>query len=55
MHLRSIVALLNVVAVCFVTGLILRPGAGLRAKNVLDRYMSSAFPVTPCFAVSPGA
>lgn len=44
MHLRNIVALLIVVAACFVAGLVVRTGPGLRAKNVLDRYMLERIP-----------
>ena len=44
MHLRNIVALLIVVAACFVAGLVVRTRPGLRAKNVLDRYMLERIP-----------
>lgn len=44
MHLRNVVALLIVVTVCFVAGLVVRTGPGLRAKNVLDRYLLERIP-----------
>jgi len=44
MHLRRIVAILIVVTACFVAGLIVRTGPGLRAKNVLDRYLLERIP-----------
>lgn len=44
MHLRRIVALLIVVLACFVAGLIVRTGPGLRAKSVLDRYLLERIP-----------
>ena len=43
-HLRNVVALLIVVAVCFVAGLVVRTGPGLRAKSVLDRYLLERIP-----------
>lgn len=44
MHLRRIVSILIVVAVCFVAGLIIRTGPGLRAKSVLDHYLLERIP-----------
>jgi uncharacterized membrane protein len=44
MHLRNVVALLIVVAVCFFAGLVVRTGPGLRAKSVLDRYFLERIP-----------
>ena len=44
MHLRQAVALLIVVAACFIAGLIVRTGPGLRAKSVLDRYLLERIP-----------
>jgi len=44
MHLRRVVAMLIVLAACFVAGLILRTGPGLRTKNVLDRYLLERIP-----------
>jgi uncharacterized membrane protein len=44
MHLRNIVAFLIVVVACFVAGLVVRTGPGLRAKSVLDRYLLERIP-----------
>ena len=44
MHLRRIVALVIVVLVCFIAGLVVRTGPGLRAKSVLDRYLLERIP-----------
>jgi uncharacterized membrane protein len=44
MQLRRIVAILIVVAVCFVAGLVVRTGPGLKAKSVLDRYLLERIP-----------
>jgi uncharacterized membrane protein len=44
MHLRYVVSLLIVVAVCFVAGLVVRTGPGLQAKSVLDRYLLERIP-----------
>jgi uncharacterized membrane protein len=44
MYLRNAAALLIVVAICFVAGLVVRTGPGLRAKNVLDRYLLERIP-----------
>jgi uncharacterized membrane protein len=44
MQLRRIVAVLIVIAVCFVAGLIIRTGPGLRAKTALDRYLLERIP-----------
>jgi uncharacterized membrane protein len=44
MQLRRIVAILIVVAVCFLVGLVVRTGPGLRAKSALDRYLLERIP-----------
>jgi len=44
MHLRHLVSLLIVVAVCFIAGIIVRTGPGLRAKSFLDRYLLEHIP-----------
>ena len=44
MHLRRIVALVIVVVACFIAGLVVRTGPGLRAKSVLDRYLLERSP-----------
>jgi uncharacterized membrane protein len=44
MHLRNVVALLIVIAACFLAGLVVRTGPGLRAKSVLDRYLLERIP-----------
>lgn len=44
MHLRRIAAIAIVVLTCFVAGVIVRTGPGLRAKNVLDRYLLERIP-----------
>jgi len=44
LHLRRIVAILIVVALCFVAGLIVRTGPGLRAKTLLDHYLLERVP-----------
>jgi uncharacterized membrane protein len=41
---RRIIAFLIVVVVCFVAGLIVRTGAGLRAKNALERTLLEKIP-----------
>jgi uncharacterized membrane protein len=41
---RRIIAFLIVVAVCFVSGLILRTGTGLRTKNALERMLLVKIP-----------
>ena len=41
---RRIIAMLIVVAVCFVAGLIVRTGPGLRAKNAFDRVLLEKIP-----------
>lgn len=43
-HLRNVVALLIVIAACFIAGLVVRTGPGLRAKSVLDRYLLERIP-----------
>jgi uncharacterized membrane protein len=43
-HLRNVVAFLIAVAACFVAGLVVRTGPGLRAKSVLDRYLLERIP-----------
>lgn len=44
MQLRRVVAILIVVAVCFVAGLVVRTGPGLHAKSLLDRYLLERIP-----------
>lgn len=44
MHFRRVVAILIVVAVCFVAGIVVRTRLGLRAKNALDRYLLERIP-----------
>ena len=44
MHLRNVVALVIVIVFCFVAGLVVRTGPGLRAKSVLDRYLLERLP-----------
>jgi uncharacterized membrane protein len=41
---RRIIAFLIVVAICFVAGLIVRTGPGLRAKNAFDRMLLEKIP-----------
>ena len=41
---RQVLALLIVLAVCLVAGLIVRTGAGLRAKNALERAVLEKIP-----------
>lgn len=43
-HLRNVVALVIVIGACFVAGLVVRTGPGLRAKSVLDRYLLERIP-----------
>ena len=43
-HLRNVVALLIVIGACFIAGLVVRTGPGLRAKSVLDRYLLEKIP-----------
>ncbi len=44
MQFRYLIAMLIVVAACFVAGLVVRTGPGLRAKSVLDRYLLERIP-----------
>lgn len=44
MHLRRIAAIAIVVLVCFVAGVVVRTGPGLRAKNLADRYLLERIP-----------
>jgi len=44
MHLRRLVAVAIVVLICFVAGVVVRTGPGLRAKSVLDRYLLERIP-----------
>ncbi len=44
MHLRIIVSVLIVVAICFLAGLVVRTGPGLRAKNVFEHYLLERIP-----------
>jgi uncharacterized membrane protein len=44
MHLRIVVSMLIVVAVCFIAGLVVRTGPGLRAKNVFEHYLLERIP-----------
>jgi uncharacterized membrane protein len=44
MALRQLVSLLIVVVACFIAGLVVRTGPGLRAKSVLDRYLLERIP-----------
>jgi uncharacterized membrane protein len=41
---RQIIAVLIVLAVCFVAGIVVRTGAGLRAKNALERSVLEKIP-----------
>ena len=40
---RGILAVLVLVAICFITGLIIRTGPGLRAKNAFEEAILSSF------------
>jgi uncharacterized membrane protein len=44
LQLSRVVAVLIVVAVCFVAGLLVRTGPGLRAKTALDHYLLDRIP-----------
>jgi uncharacterized membrane protein len=44
MALRQIVSLLIVLVACFIAGIVVRTGPGLRAKSVLDRYLLERIP-----------
>ena len=44
MALRQLVSVLIVLAACFIAGLVVRTGPGLRAKSVLDRYLLERIP-----------
>ena len=44
MALRQLVSVLIVLVVCFIAGLVVRTGPGLRAKSVLDRYLLERIP-----------
>jgi uncharacterized membrane protein len=41
---RQLIAILIVLAVCFIAGLVVRTGPGLRAKNVLERSVLERIP-----------
>ena len=41
---RGILAVLVLVAICFITGLIIRTGPGLRAKNAFEEAILSKLP-----------
>jgi uncharacterized membrane protein len=41
---RQLIAVLIVLAVCFVAGIVVRTGAGLRAKNALERSVLEKIP-----------
>lgn len=43
-HLRALVAVLILVAACFLAGLVVRTGPGLRAKNALERTLLERIP-----------
>ena len=55
---RGVLAILLLVAICFATGLIVRTGPGLRAKNAFEEAILSNFLAMGCCvasqAVSPG-
>ena len=50
---RGVLAILVLVAICFVTGLIVRTGPGLRAKNAFRKRYSQSFPAMGCCVASP--
>lgn len=44
MELRQVVGILLVLLVCFVAGLLVRTGPGLRAKNAIERSLLERIP-----------
>ena len=50
---RQVVAILLLVALCFVVGLVVRTGPGLRAKNAFEQAVLEKLPATPSCAGSP--
>jgi len=44
LELRQLIAIVIVLAVCFVAGLIVRTGPGLRAKNAIERHLLERIP-----------
>jgi uncharacterized membrane protein len=44
MHFRQVIAMLVVILVCFLAGLIVRTGPGLRAKNAVERTLLDRIP-----------
>ena len=50
---RGVLAVLVLVAICFVTGLIVRTGPGLRAKNAFEEAILSKLPGYRCCVASP--
>jgi len=44
LELRQIIAIVIVLAACFVAGLVVRTGPGLRAKNALERHLLERIP-----------
>lgn len=44
LQFRQLIAILIVIAVCFLAGIVLRTGAGLRAKNALERNLLERIP-----------
>ncbi len=44
LELRQLIAIVIVLAVCFVAGLVVRTGPGLRAKNAIERHLLERIP-----------
>jgi uncharacterized membrane protein len=50
---RGIAAILLLVVICFVVGMIVRTGPGLRAKNAVEQAVFEKSPATPFSVASP--
>jgi hypothetical protein len=50
---RQILAIVIMLAVCLVAGLVVRTGAGLRAKNALERSVLEKIPGTCARRIGP--
>ena len=50
---RGVLAVVVLVAICFATGLVVRTGPGLRAKNAFEEAILSKLPGMRCCVASP--
>jgi uncharacterized membrane protein len=52
---RQVIAILIVLVICFVAGIVVRTGPGLRAKNMLERSVLEKIPGYALVRASPNA